>query len=94
MQQYLSTDIEADIWIRRMRVLYCPEESLIEQDISELLEFFIPDKLSSIDRLIDSLSGGGIIPAAMKTRVTELRLENRRVLRLVQNLRTPTQIIV
>jgi len=88
MQQYLSVD-EGDIWVRRMRFLYCPEEALIEQDISELLEFFIPEKLNSIDRLIESLSGGGIIPGAMRARVLEIREESERLLDVINKLTTP-----
>lgn len=88
MQQYLSVD-EGTVWVRRMRFLYCPEAELIEQDIQELLDLFLPNRLSSIDRLIESLTGGGIIPAAIKGHVSDIRFETERLLRLVQRLSTP-----
>jgi len=88
MQQYLSPD-EGFMWVRRMRFLYCPEERLIEFDITKLLDLFLPGKLKSIDQLIDSLIGGGIIPGAIRIHTEEIRVESQRLLDIIQALRTP-----
>ncbi len=88
MQQYLSID-DGDIWVRRMRFLYCPEKELIEQDISEFIELFLPARTNSIDQLLDSLSGGGIIPAAIKARTKEISDEADRLRLIILRLATP-----
>ena len=88
MQQYLSVD-QGDIWIRRMRFLYCPEESLIEQDMEPFFDLFLPNRLSSIDQLIDSLVGGGVVPGAMRVHVAEIRADSDDLRRKIQRLSTP-----
>jgi len=93
MQQYLSLD-EGDVWIRRMRLLYCPEIPLIEQDIEPFLDLFLPQRLTRIDVQLNALSGGGIIPAVIREIVGEIRQTEFSLLAQVERLTIPTEIIV
>ncbi len=88
MQQYLSLP-EGALWIRQMRFLYCPEQGVIETDITPYFKLFVPERLTRLDRLTDSLQGGGIIPGSMKRITFELRTENARIFSKFDAIPTP-----
>jgi len=88
MQQYLSL-AQAELWINQMRFLYCPEQGLIETDITPFFRLFFPERLTRIDRLADGLQGGGIIPGSIKRVTLEMRQENFRILSKFDAIPTP-----
>jgi len=91
MQQYLSV-AEGDIWIRRMRFLYCGEQSLIETDILPYLNTFLPTRIARLTNILDDLVGGGILPNAMKQIVTEIKLQNQVLQSKVERIKAPTDV--
>ena len=93
MQQYLSLD-EGDLWVRRMRSLYCPEQGVIEKDISPFFDLFLPGKTTIIKRLVGALSGGGIIPNSILSNIADIEEQNDRILQLLRGLGTPPPGIV
>ena len=88
MQQYLSVD-EGDLWVRRMRFLYCPEEGLIEQDLLPLLEEFLPNRFTRLSTLIDQTVGGGIGKNAMLDILEEATIETEKSVVAINVLRIP-----
>ena len=88
MQQYLSLP-QAEAWIAQMRFLYCPEGGLIETDITPYFKLFAPERLTSIDELVDALGGGGLIPGAIKGHTFALRTENVRIFSKIDVIPTP-----
>lgn len=71
-------DAEAEEFARRMRLLFCPEAPLIEQDLFDFFDFLF-NGLRRLDDLIASLSGGGIVPGSMKTITSEIEEETVRI---------------
>lgn len=67
---YLS-DADNLEFIRRQRLQLCPEAELIEQDLFEFFEFLF-QRTSSLETLIDGLTGGGIIPNSMLTHIRDI----------------------
>jgi len=77
-----------------MRLLYCPEIPLIEQDLEPFLDEILPKQLTRIDVQLNALSGGGIIPNVIRQIVGEIRQNDFTLLAEVQRLTIPTEVIV
>jgi len=88
MQQYLSL-AQGELWINQMRFLYCPESGVIETDITPFFKLFFPERLTRIDRLADSLQGGGVIPGSIKRITFEMRTESVRIFSKFDAIPTP-----